>query len=248
MKQCSKCKQLKEISEFNKSENSKDKKQGYCRDCNKKQLKEWMKNNPDFDLLYRYNITGEEKARMIKQQNNVCAICKNEFVNSNDKHVDHCHDSNKIRGVLCKHCNLGLGHFRDSPKLLQRAIFYLDYHANQKSTTPIPTGPNRARKNNPQLGFVFTAGPGENSDDANDYRGATQGENSYRSAKEGSGDSVGHRDAEVGAPQAPTDSQDPGHAESTVGSVEEFFERVRSKSRELDLAAGTASKIRQSGD
>jgi len=121
-------------------------------------------------------------------------------------------------------------------------------HAKEKSTTPVSTGPDQAGRDDTQSSVIPTTGLRQNRDDADDYRGATQGENSYRSAKEGSGDSVGHRSGEVGAPQAPKNSQDPGHAESTVGSVEEFFERVRSKSRELDLAAGTASKIRQFGD
>lgn len=119
---------------------------------------------------------------------------------------------------------------------------------NQRSTSSVSKEFNRPGKNNPQLSFVFTTGIGEDSNDADDYRGATQGENSYRSAKEGSGNGVGYGGTKVGAPQAPTNSQDPRHTESTVGSAREFFERVRSQSRELDLAAGTVSKIRQFGD
>ena len=56
---------------------------------------------------------------------------------------------------------------------------------NQRPITSIPTRSYRTRKNNPQLSLVFTPGPWEDSDDLNDYRGAVQGENSYRSAKEG---------------------------------------------------------------
>ena len=103
----------------------------------------------------------------------------------------------------------------------------------------VPKKSNRAGKDNPQLGFVFAAGPWEDSDDANDYRGATQGENSYRSAKEGGGDSMGRGDTEMGAPATPKDSQDTGHPSSTVNSAEEFFRLVHRESRELDLATGT---------
>lgn len=111
----------------------------------------------------------------------------------------------------------------------------------------IPKKSNRAGKDNSQLGFVLTTGPWEDSDDANDYRGATQGENSYRSAKEGSGDSMGHGGKEMGTPATPKDSQDTGDTESTVNSVEEFFERVLSQSRELDLVTGaTRDAIQQS--
>jgi hypothetical protein len=104
----------------------------------------------------------------------------------------------------------------------------------------IPKKSNRASKDDRQLGFVFTTGLGEDSDDANDYRGAVQGENSYRSAKEGSGDSMGHGGKEMETPATPKDSQDPRDTGSTVDSAREFFERVRSQSRELDLATGTA--------
>ena len=113
-------------------------------------------------------------------------------------------------------------------------------HAKEKSITPVPTGSYIQGAVGAELGSVSTPWTWENSDDANDYRGATQGENSYRSAKEGSGNSMGHRGKEVGAPATPEDSQDTGHPSSTVNSAEEFFERVLSKSRELDLATGAA--------
>ena len=51
----------------------------------------------------------------------------------------------------------------------------------------------------------------------------------------------------MGAPATPKNSKDIGNTESTVDSVEEFFERVRSKSRELDLVVGaTRGAIQQS--
>lgn len=39
--------------------------------------------------------------------------------------VDHCHSSGKVRGMLCQHCNRGLGHFRDNPEVMGRAINYV---------------------------------------------------------------------------------------------------------------------------
>ena len=111
----------------------------------------------------------------------------------------------------------------------------------------IPKRFNRTSKDDSQLRFVFTAGPWEDGDDLNDYRGATQGENSYRSAKEGSGNSMGHGGKEMGTPATPKDSKDTGDTGSTVNSVEEFFERVRSQSRELDLVVGsTVDAVQQS--
>lgn len=39
--------------------------------------------------------------------------------------VDHCHSTGKVRGMLCQHCNRGLGHFRDKPAVMAKAIEYL---------------------------------------------------------------------------------------------------------------------------
>ena len=39
--------------------------------------------------------------------------------------IDHCHTTNNFRGMLCNHCNLGIGNFKDSPELLLKAIEYL---------------------------------------------------------------------------------------------------------------------------
>jgi len=68
---------------------------------------------------------------------------------------------------------------------------YKKYKEVEKNVRPeqlasIPKKSRQSSKDDSQLGFVFTAGPWEDSDDANDYRGAVQGENSYRRAKEGS--------------------------------------------------------------
>jgi hypothetical protein len=112
-------------------------------------------------------------------------------------------------------------------------------NAKEKSVTPVPTETYIAGAVGAELGSISTPWTWEDGDDANDYRGAVQGENSYRSAKEGSGDSMGHGGKEMETPATPKDSQDPRDTSSTVNSAREFFERVRSQSRELDLATGT---------
>tara|TARA_R110002126_G_scaffold176577_1_gene325196 strand:- start:1845 stop:2261 length:417 start_codon:yes stop_codon:yes gene_type:complete len=85
------------------------------------------------DRLRKYGITAADHALMLKEQKNKCKICRVTFVNENDKnykkclgeYVDHCHTTNKVRGLLCHKCNTGLGHFKDNIKNLQRAINYL---------------------------------------------------------------------------------------------------------------------------
>lgn len=120
-------------------------------------------------------------------------------------------------------------------------------HAKENTTTPVSAGDYIPGAIGAELGSISTPWTWEDSDDANDYRGATQGENSYRSAKEGSGDSMGYRGTKMGTFETPKNSQDTRDTESTVNSVAEFFERVLSKSRELDLVVGaTRGAIQQS--
>lgn len=82
-----------------------------------------------------YGLTLDGYLSMAEEQGNVCLICKNPETAPNslsgkvkDLAVDHCHSTNKIRGLLCSNCNRGLGLFCDDPSLLQSAINYLRKH------------------------------------------------------------------------------------------------------------------------
>lgn len=79
-------------------------------------------------LMRRYGITEEHVARLLADQGNACAICRIQLTLSARPwpFVDHDHATKDIRGVLCGHCNFGLGHFRDSIERLQSAIRYLE--------------------------------------------------------------------------------------------------------------------------
>lgn len=62
---------------------------------------------------------------MYAKQGGRCAICENNL--EIDKlNVDHCHTTNKIRGLLCDQCNYGLGNFKDNVSTLTKAIKYLN--------------------------------------------------------------------------------------------------------------------------
>lgn len=63
---------------------------------------------------------------MLDAQQGLCAICGDEF--EGEPMVDHDHKTRKVRGLLCHHCNIGLGMFRDSPRNLRRASEYLTKH------------------------------------------------------------------------------------------------------------------------
>jgi len=89
------------------------------------------RNNDNSRLKRVYNITLKERNLMLKKQNNKCKICKITFCKikkfRNDTAcIDHCHTTNKVRGILCNMCNKGLGHFKDSTEILTNAIDYLE--------------------------------------------------------------------------------------------------------------------------
>jgi len=126
MKICNNCGTQKPSSDFTKNH-------PYCKKCNSVRASKWNKENPDRRKIIvkkdnykrRYGLSVEDKQSMIDKQNALCAICKRPLKSTHDVCVDHCHDTNKVRGILCRKCNLGIGHFDDSIKYLKDAIKYL---------------------------------------------------------------------------------------------------------------------------
>lgn len=84
-------------------------------------------------LKFRYDIAPADYDRMLAEQGGKCAIC---LEPAGEKHfsVDHCHTTGKVRSLLCRKCNTGLGSFRDSIPLLQTAIDYIQRHSVQDSS------------------------------------------------------------------------------------------------------------------
>jgi hypothetical protein len=78
-------------------------------------------------LIWRYGITQQDYENMIVEQNSKCAICGTDNPRSKDNlwHIDHCHKTKKVRGLLCQNCNTGLGKFKDDLIILQKAVEYL---------------------------------------------------------------------------------------------------------------------------
>jgi hypothetical protein len=57
--------------------------------------------------MHRYGITAQEFNRRYDEQEGSCGICREPFQKRPD--VDHCHQTNRVRGLLCRRCNVGLG-------------------------------------------------------------------------------------------------------------------------------------------
>lgn len=150
-KVCSSCKEEKLESEFaSRGLDSKGERttRSICKKCANKIREEKRKNNPSDSrkesdkrrhkeyreknreklqwkcLENEYGVTQEKYLQMLEGQGGGCAICE-EKPNGKKLAVDHCHTTNKVRGLLCHRCNTSLGLMRDSPTLLAKATSYL---------------------------------------------------------------------------------------------------------------------------
>lgn len=106
-----------------------DTKTGKCLACADADAKQQAKKR---GLFPDHDAENYELHAMFKDQKGLCAICddpvslRQEGEAQRSAFVDHCHETGKIRGILCRRCNSGLGFFRDSPTTLERAIEYLE--------------------------------------------------------------------------------------------------------------------------
>ena len=73
--------------------------------------------------LKEYGLSLENYNLLLEKQNSLCAICYKVFDVALD--IDHCHKTLKVRGLLCKSCNVGLGYFKDNQETLLNAAKYL---------------------------------------------------------------------------------------------------------------------------
>lgn len=78
-------------------------------------------------LKKKYDITDADFSAMLSKQDGKCAVCRTDTPGGRfgKWNIDHCHDSGKVRGLLCWACNTGLGKFKDNEDFLASAIQYL---------------------------------------------------------------------------------------------------------------------------
>lgn len=90
--------------------------------------KQWKKYNKDRTMQVLYGLRLSDYENLFHAQNGRCAICNLPGTTegfATALRVDHDHKTGIIRGLLCNHCNLALGHLRDDTNLLESAIKYL---------------------------------------------------------------------------------------------------------------------------
>ena len=92
----------------------------------KSRRKNWDKKAPlrEKQLLWRYGLTPYSFQSLLDSQSGKCAICS--VIPKSRLHIDHNHETGRVRGLLCGNCNMGLGLFKDSKELLNLAKLYLE--------------------------------------------------------------------------------------------------------------------------
>ena len=149
MKTCNKCGEALPLSGFHRDRHQADGHTTACKSCRSRQAAAWNKAHPDRARasvkawrarhpekakqrgrrtnVESYGITMADYEDMLAAQGNACAICETSFGDATP-HVDHNHESGRVRALLCLHCNTGIGHLKDSAILLQRAAEYITVH------------------------------------------------------------------------------------------------------------------------
>ena len=136
MKTCVKCKSDKALDDFYTKPSGTP--YSHCKPCymertrlqklklktkDPERIKRQNKNN---SLKTTYGIDLDQYEAMVVMQDGKCAICgTGESRGQGSMHVDHCHETGQIRGLLCHHCNTALGLLNDDPDLLHKASDYI---------------------------------------------------------------------------------------------------------------------------
>ena len=135
---CSACGTVKAFAEFHAQQGKANNLRAHCKDCRNKQYSKQYATDAGRRLAQTISwrsqgikgMSVERYEAMLAEQSGGCAICgATEEANGRRLCVDHDHSSGEVRALLCDSCNVGLGRFNDNPKLVRRALNYLEAHA-----------------------------------------------------------------------------------------------------------------------
>lgn len=132
---CRVCEIRQDMSQFRYTNKNRTARRRVCNGCFGKQNKSWVQANREsvransfrYKLKTAYGLTEEQYDDMLALQDGRCLICRREFASDRRlvPHVDHCHETGRVRGILCFTCNTGIGKFNDNIEWLEAAIAYL---------------------------------------------------------------------------------------------------------------------------
>jgi hypothetical protein len=123
---CPDCRTVQPLENFPSNRSGRGGYGRYCKPChNVRGREDKIKNHGstrDYHLRRRYGIDSADFDRMMAAQGGVCGGCGR----VPPAHVDHDHETGRVRGLLCFNCNQALGNVRDDVEVLQALIRYLD--------------------------------------------------------------------------------------------------------------------------
>lgn len=123
---CTECQREKPAEEFPRHKGYKSGRGPRCKPCHNRRTRETVRrlygNSRHYHLRQRYGLSAREVEMLKAAQGGVCAVCGERAA----VHVDHDHETRRVRGILCESCNGFLGAFGDDPVLLRAAIGYLE--------------------------------------------------------------------------------------------------------------------------
>ena len=139
-KSCNRCRAIKPLPDFSVvNKNRGPQRHSVCRACRREQFRQWSKTPRGRErkrvrvMAREYNLSVEDYDALHATQGGVCAICRRpeSYVNPRNGTVqrlcvDHDHLTGKVRGLLCRDCNGGLGLYQDDSGRLRAAANYLD--------------------------------------------------------------------------------------------------------------------------
>lgn len=99
-----------------------------ARDLARSRLGSVKQRQFDKNLRQTYGIDSEDWARLFNGQDGRCAVCRAVLKFDSSTHVDHCHRSKKVRGLLCGPCNRALGQVKDDTWRLRELALYVERH------------------------------------------------------------------------------------------------------------------------
>lgn len=133
LKKCNACADIKPRTDFHRHTGRQEDRESTCKACKsaRSQLRnatsEAREANREIKYRARYGIGAADVMAMYEHQGGKCAICRKESTSSM-LHVDHDHETGVIRGLLCRGCNVLLGHCSESIETLTSAIAYIERH------------------------------------------------------------------------------------------------------------------------
>lgn len=126
-KRCRKCSVDKPLNDFTPDRKKVGGREHACRVCRRsaRQAAGGAEARRAAHLRRAYGLTPEGRSALVERQAGSCPICLRPLASVKRSHVDHCHRTGQVRGVLCSECNTGIGKLNDCPATLTRALAYL---------------------------------------------------------------------------------------------------------------------------